>query len=444
MGIINKLIKKQPNVIKRLYYNIIPFNYRYGNVFNETKKFLEETDKWSYEDTKNFQFEKLKHLLKYCKKNVPYYDKLFADYEFNVNINSFNDIKKLPVLTKNIIRQNFDDLISKNYIGKKIKFKTSGSTGAKFEFYGDDSMYKKEAAYILHSYQSHNGNLYDDWSIWIRRYSPEDSNKLFFKDYELKRIYLSAFHINDETIKYYVDLINQTKSKTISTYPSTAFWLSCLLDKYNLKLKHIKAIHGASEKCLDDWNDKIKKVFGFGIKMHYGLIEKVSFMYQSSNSDLYHEDLTYSYNEFSETNTIIGTSFLNYVMPFIRYQTNDIVTLNKNVIYDTSRPLTVKDIDGRTDDMIVAENNSRIPSVNFYTMMYKIDCITMFKLYQKIDKTIELDLIVNNMYNNNINNELITQIKKRVGDLPIKINLVDEIKRDINTGKLRCVISEIK
>ena len=94
--------------------------------------------------------------------------------------------------------------------------------------------------------------------------------------------------------------------------------------------------------------------------------------------------------------------------------------------------------------MIVAENNSRIPSVNFYTMMYKIDCITMFKLYQKIDKTIELDLIVNNMYNNNINNELITQIKKRVGDLPIKINLVDEIKRDINTGKLRCVISEIK
>ena len=131
-------------------------------------------------------------------------------------------------------------------------------------------------------------------------------------------------------------------------------------------------------------------------------------------------------------------------MPFIRYQTNDIVTLNQNVTYDISRPLTVKDIDGRTDDMIVSQNNAKIPSVNFYTMMYRIDAVMMFKLYQKSDKTLELDLIVNNMYNSVIESELIEQIQKRVGNLPIKINLVDEIKRDAKTGKLRCVITEIK
>jgi len=339
--------------------------------------------KWSYGRSKEYQFDQLKQILNHCNDNVPYYGKLFAKYGFNPKIQSFDDVKKLPLLTKDIIYDNFDDFISKNYNGNKILFKTSGSTGSRLKFYGENSMYKKEAAYILHSFKSHGGDLYDKWTIWIRRHSPKDINDLVVKDYELKRIYISPFHLNDDTILYYVDLINQSKSTTIVTYPSTAFWLSCLLEKHNLKLPYIKSIHGASEKCLDVWGDKIKQVFGFNLKMHYGQVEKVSFMYQSNDSESYHNDLTYSFTEFDNSNTIIGTSFMNYVMPFIRYKTNDVVTLNENVEYNISRPLVVSKIDGRVDDMVVSESNSRIPSVNFYTVMSKIEEISMFQLYQK-------------------------------------------------------------
>jgi phenylacetate-coenzyme A ligase PaaK-like adenylate-forming protein len=75
------------------------------------------------------------------------------------------------------------------------------------------------------------------------------------------------------------------------------------------------------------WSEKIKSVFGFNLKMHYGQVEKVSFLYQSSISENYHESLTYSFTEYDENNTIVGTSFMNSVMPFIRYKTNDVVTL---------------------------------------------------------------------------------------------------------------------
>ena len=167
-------------------------------------------------------------------------------------------------------------------------------------------------------------------------------------------------------------------------------------------------------------------------------------MYQSSDSELYHEDLTYSFTEFDNKNTIIGTSFMNYVMPFIRYKTNDIVTLNETVKFNTSRPLTVSKIDGRVDDMIVSENGAKIPSVNFYTVMSKIEEISMFQLYQKQNKDLYFKIVVNENFNKNIINHLNTEIIKRVGNLPINFQIVDEIPRDPKTGKIRCVITEIK
>ena len=123
MGIINRIVKKQPTYIKKLYYNLVPFKQRYGKVYSETCDFLDEVDNWGYERSLDYQFNELKKILKHSKENVPYYGKLFANYEFDIKIQSFNDIQKLPYLTKTNITENFEDLISKNYNGKKIMFK---------------------------------------------------------------------------------------------------------------------------------------------------------------------------------------------------------------------------------------------------------------------------------------------------------------------------------
>jgi phenylacetate-CoA ligase len=122
MGTINRIIKRQPNFVKRLYYNLIPFSKRYGEIYSETLQFLDDVDKWDYHRTKEYQINELRDLLIYSKENVPYYGKLFADYEFNVNITSVEDLSVLPILTKDIINNNFNDLISKSFNGKKIKF----------------------------------------------------------------------------------------------------------------------------------------------------------------------------------------------------------------------------------------------------------------------------------------------------------------------------------
>ena len=113
MGVINRLIKKQPSFIENVYYNLVPFRYRYGKIFSDTSSFLHKVDEWSYDKSIEYQFKELKKVLHHCHNNVPYYQKTFAKYGFNPNIQSFDDIKKLPLLTKDLINDNFDDLISK-------------------------------------------------------------------------------------------------------------------------------------------------------------------------------------------------------------------------------------------------------------------------------------------------------------------------------------------
>ena len=63
MGVVSRIIKKQPNFIKKIYYNLIPFNKRYGETYNDTSNFLDEVDLWGYDRTRQYQLDKLKNVL---------------------------------------------------------------------------------------------------------------------------------------------------------------------------------------------------------------------------------------------------------------------------------------------------------------------------------------------------------------------------------------------
>jgi hypothetical protein len=75
--------------------------------------------------------------------------------------------------------------------------------------------------------------------------------------------------------------------------------------------------------------------------------------------------------------------------------------------------------------------------------MSKIESVDMFQIYQKKDKSLKIKLTVNSNFNSSILNKLKHEIINRVGELSIDFEIVGEISRDLKTGKLRCVITEI-
>lgn len=67
-------------------------------------------EKSDIQDIKKFQEEKLRDLLKYLEANSPFYQKLFKENNIQVSeIQTLEDLKKIPTTSKNDIQQNNDE-----------------------------------------------------------------------------------------------------------------------------------------------------------------------------------------------------------------------------------------------------------------------------------------------------------------------------------------------
>jgi phenylacetate-CoA ligase len=435
-----KSVKKQPLFIQKLFFRIVPFRWRYGKKFRDHLKFLEDAESWSYATAREYQLNAVRKLLNHCYENVPYYRDLFNELNFDPNINDLTDIEKLPLLTKDVIIANKDRMIDQSYTGKRYKMNTSGTSGKRLDLVCADDMFKIEAAYIYDACRKHGIMLYDTHTVWLRRYSPSDKDTFYQRDYELNRTYLSAFHLNDDTVYEYVDYINKTKTESLISYPSTLYYLALLCEKHDLKLDYVRNMHGASEMCFPNWRLKIKQTFDIDIKMHYGQVEKTIFAYQDKDDDFYNESMTYSYNEFMEDGTVVGTGFYNTLMPLIRYRTEDRVLMKESLNLVGSHPKTIADIQGRNGDMLINKSGSLVPAVNFYSFLSKCNFINMFQIQQHRDtKKVEFYAIKGSTFDDESESYLKKELTDRLGDVEIAFIYVNELSRDANSNKFKTV-----
>jgi phenylacetate-CoA ligase len=450
MGSVLKFVKRMPKPLQRLSYKVIPFSIRYGAQYRDTYSFITKSQWWDTDKLRRHQLTELTKLLEHAYENVPYYKEIFDQRHLKPkDIRSIPDMQKLPILTREIIRSRYSDLTARNTLNSRtVKFSTSGSTGNRLTFTGTESMYKKEAAFITRSFNSHGSKLYKEKSVWLRRYVPEGSQPVFMHDYELNRLYLSAYNLSPSSVKEYVNIINSYGAKLLVGYPSSLYILALLLEESGLRLNNITAAHAASEKMLREWKQKIEAVLNIPVKCHYGMIEKVAFFFQCGSSDCYHENLEYGVTEFingpNGVPEVVGTGFLNYAMPLIRYKPNDCAKLNvSNQQCKCGRglPLTVEDFEGRSDDILLMPDGRLLPGVNFYTMMYKIDGVQMFQIVQHSPDAIEVKIVPSASFNDGSMVSLREGLGKRIGKAGIDIKLVNEIERSRTTGKIRCIVS---
>ena len=112
------LVKQLPYPIKqglKYAYGSLPPRIRYGKVFWETYNFLQESQWWSKERLEEYQMQQLEKLLKHAYENVPYYRRVFNERGLKPkDIQDVEDLKKLPHLTKDKFRYNFNN---KNEVG---------------------------------------------------------------------------------------------------------------------------------------------------------------------------------------------------------------------------------------------------------------------------------------------------------------------------------------
>ncbi|MDY6794604.1 MAG: phenylacetate--CoA ligase family protein [Actinomycetota bacterium] len=349
-----------PDPVKRplrhIYGMVMP-SLTSGRVFRETYDFLQESQWWSRKRLEEYQLEQLSMLLDHAYRNVPYYRGIFDERGLKPgDIQDLEDLKKLPCLTKDEFKSNFSQLVTTNVDVRNMRMgHTSGTSGKALQFYTSTVCRQKELAFVFHQW-SRVGYESGDRRVELR--GPVMSGKkLAERDYSLRVLRLSPRIENVEAARHLLGKIRDFKADFIHGYPSAVADFARFIKQYGLVVPfRIKAVLFASELVYGWQREMVEDVFDCRVFAHYGLSEQVILAAECENSPYYHCLPQYGITEFDPvTNEIIGTGFINYVNPFIRYRSNDIAASVVRRCDRCNREYfpVFKEVEGRIADYIV-------------------------------------------------------------------------------------------
>jgi len=360
---------KYKSIYKAVGISLYYFRYRY-------------TQFWSENKIDNYQFKRLRKQLIQASI-TQYYSKLFKELNFNprTDFKSLNDLEKIPVTEKNKVKENTHLFINHKYKNKSLPFYTSGTTGNPMKALIHPLHWLIEQAVIFRHW-SWGGYNFRDATAMLRSYSPKEGEPLTKYSRPLNTTYFSPFHLTDENMMMYYNLMIDLKTEVLRGYPSSVKIFALFLKKNSLKINSIKQILVASEVLTDNDRNIIESVFDCKISNHYGLAEQIVMFGDCENHTHLHNYFEYGYVELLDTDRpnikkIIGTNLHNKTMPIIRYDTGDLAIVDDSKCKCSRNGITIKNIIGRHDQLIRTPNGYDIPSVNFYTM---------FEHYLEIDQ----------------------------------------------------------
>lgn len=418
---------------------------RYGAEFWKLLKEYEERSNWSYEKLCEYRDVKLKGMIKHCYETVPYYTKQFNELGIDYReIKTVEDLKVLPLLTKQMVKDNFSDFISTVAPSDKmIVAHTSGTTGSGFKFYTTNETAIEQWA-VWWRFRRALGIGFGTWCALLggRSVVPVNSSKPPF--YRLntpcKQVYFSTYHMNEDNMKWYIKELERKELKWIHGYPSAINLLAGFMLSHNVKLSYqVEHITIGAENLLLSQIEKIEKAFNVTPYQHYGLSEGVANFSQNRNRDMY-VDEDYAAVEFINEREggsyeVIGSTLSNYAMPLLRYQTGDIASVK---ITPNSRLVTA--LDGRSEDYVTLPNGAKIGRLDhvFKDMVN----IKEAQIVQRKREKVVLRVVKNPAYTDDDERMLYRETSQRLNGIDIAIEYVELIPRS-RSGKLRFVVSEL-
>lgn len=425
---------------------------RYSQHFWNYLNDYESRNEWTYEQLILYREEKLQRMIKHCYETVPYYKNLFDEKGINYKeIKSVDDLAVLPILTKDVVKNKLSDFISKAIPRSKLKIHpTGGTTGSGLSFYTTDEEEAEQWA-VWWRYRRNLGIEFDMWcgNFGGKTVVPIDNKKAPFWRYNIpgKQVFFSGYHINERNAPYYAEEINKRNIKWLHGYPSNlANLASCLLaNRIELKIKYVTI---GSENLYDYQRDLILKAFNTMPYQHYGLTEGVANISQRKDGNLY-VDEDFSVVEFiprgESSYSIIGSSLSNWAMPLLRYDTGDQAIIDKSKSrHNDIGGRIVEKINGRTNEFIILEDNSRVSSAALSLVFKDIVSIREAQIVQKERNYIVIRIVKTDTYSVIDEEKTTKNIKERLGrNVKISYEYVDKIPRTKN-GKMQLVISELK
>lgn len=444
---------------------IAPILWRYGKHSRryEIYEYLKEQQWKSLEENIGVQKDKLYKILDYSIKNIPYYKR--TALENNITVNSetvFNDIKKFPILTKEIIRKEFENLYNHSQKGKLIRNTTGGTTGQPIEFLQDKNFKDWASATKM---------LFSNWCgledgelavmLWgSERDILERTKKIndYLIEYLMNDTILNSFNMSKASMDQYIKFILEKKPGLLIAYVQAAAELARYMNEKGAKLSFNLNVMTSAGTLFDYQRNLIEKQFGGEVFNKYGSREASDIACECEKHEGMHINILTHYLEILDDNLeevkqeneigeVYVTNLENYTMPMIRYRIGDSAKItNKKCSCGRGLPL-IKTIIGRNIEGIRNANGKFIPAeffIHFIGVVFNKGYIDRFQVIQDSLNQITIRVKINST-------ELFEQFKPEIEKnikkvFETELNVVWKIEKKIedpSSGKFNYVVSDV-
>jgi phenylacetate-CoA ligase len=347
---------------------------------------LEEREHLPLEENRKRQWQDLRSLLRHAQKSSPFYQRRFADANLHADeIQSLEDLAKIPPLTRDDLRHHLEDIYSRQFRREDLKQSaTGGTTDTPVPILRSSESIRWKNAVQLR-FNAWAGFLPGDkvFYLWgaLQDYSENPSLRWRLYDrYLMRQVWAPTSLLNEEILESYRQKINQFRPRIFYAYPTPLTLFCEYLRDSRREFHRPQSVICTAEPLLAAQRRVIEEVLCCPVFEHYGSRDFGMIAAECEEHKGLHVNPAAVFVEFiplqgaeeEGLQEILVTDLLNFGMPMIRYRINDCAVRGAAQCgCGRSYPLTGR-IMGRTADVFQLPNGSRVPGISLHRMLTEL------------------------------------------------------------------------
>jgi len=428
---------------------------RYGPETDRLVREAHERESWTPEQWESWRSERLRRVLSRAKERVPYYRNHWNERRRKGDRSSWELLENWPVLEKEALRANPAAFVADDCdIRKLYLMSTSGSSGTPLQLRWSRDTTRAWFALFEARWRQWNGvSRHDRWGILggqvvapVERKSPP----YWIWNAPMNQLYLSAFHLSEESIPHYLEAIRNYRVRFLWGYPSALFQLASVANQLGQKAP-LEVVLANAEPLFEHQREVIGKAFQCPVRETYGMAEIVAGAgeCQFGSLHLWPEAGIVEVMEGDQpvspgaAGDVIATGLVNLDMPLIRYRLGDRAVLAPSVRKcDCGRTLPLlESVEGRLDDVIITPDGRRIGRLD---PLFKGSFpIREAQVIQEELARLLIRFVPSSAYTSRDGERIRRHFQDYLGPMQIELEPVSRIAKSAN-GKFRAVISKVK
>ncbi len=328
-------------------------------------------------DIERLQLSRLKNMIDYCIKNVPFYRRKLSEAGIFSSdaVRSLADIVKIPFTTKEELQHNLPDGMLAVPKDKIVRIhSSSGSTGKPIRMFytqNDLKTWSNAAARVLMLNGLKSGDVFQisvGYGMFTGAFGFHGGAEL---------LPCTIVPASTGNTSKQLDMIRDLGVTVLMATPSYAVHLSELIKAEDPELKNskLRVVMLGAERCTDKIKKTIKDDLGVRVADNYGFTECMGPGFSGECEyenglhvleDIYYPEIvdpdTGAVLPDNERGELVFTSLEREAVPLLRYRTHDISSLDHALCACGRTTVRMEAPKARTDDLIVFKGVKLFPS----------------------------------------------------------------------------------